>query len=86
MMEKLRSSQNEVETAFSMMLPDQRIEVRLKSIVEYMDEYDESTGMIVFGMPKAAIERKGADIVAPSYKIADIIIKKVNEYVRGQDK
>lgn len=46
MMEKLRSSQQEVETAFSIMLPDQRIEARLKSIVEYMDEYDESTGMI----------------------------------------
>jgi two-component system chemotaxis response regulator CheB len=41
---------------------------------------------IVFGMPKAAIERKGADIVAPSYKIADIIIKRVNKCVRGQDK
>ncbi|MCF6096982.1 HD domain-containing protein [Thermovorax subterraneus] len=46
MMEKLRSSQSEVETAFSIMLPDQRIEARLKSIVEYMDEYDENTGMI----------------------------------------
>ncbi|SHM56906.1 CBS domain-containing protein [Caldanaerovirga acetigignens] len=46
MVEKLRSMQNEVETAFSIMLPDQRIEARLKSIVEYMDEYDESTGMI----------------------------------------
>jgi hypothetical protein len=46
MMERLRSSQSEVETAFSIMLPDQRIEARLKSIVEYMDEYDENTGMI----------------------------------------
>ncbi|HBT20549.1 MAG TPA: metal-dependent phosphohydrolase [Peptococcaceae bacterium] len=46
MVEKLRSSQSEVEAAFSIMLPDQRIETRLKSIVEYMDEYDESTDMI----------------------------------------
>lgn len=46
MMQKLRSSQNEVETAFSIMLPDQRIETRLKSIPEYMDEYDETTGMV----------------------------------------
>jgi len=46
MMQKLRSSQNEVEMAFSIMLPDQRIETRLKSIPEYMDEYDESTGMV----------------------------------------
>jgi len=46
MMQKLRSSQNEVETAFSIMLPDQRIEARLKSVPEYMDEYDESTGMV----------------------------------------
>jgi HD-GYP domain-containing protein (c-di-GMP phosphodiesterase class II) len=49
LVEKLRNTQGEVETAFSIMLPDQRIEVRLKSIVEYMDEYDESTGMIKQG-------------------------------------
>jgi len=46
LMERLQETQNEVEKAFSVMLPDQRIEARLKSIVEYMDEYDESTGMI----------------------------------------
>lgn len=28
------------------MLTDQRIETRLKSIVEYTDEYDKTTGMI----------------------------------------
>lgn len=33
---------------------------------------------IVFGMPKEAIERGGADIVAPSYKIAEEIIKALN--------
>ncbi len=32
---------------------------------------------IVFGMPKEAIERGGAEIVAPSYKIADEIVKAV---------
>ncbi len=34
---------------------------------------------IVFGMPKAAIERGGADFVAPSYKIAEYIVKAVYE-------
>lgn len=33
---------------------------------------------IVFGMPKEAIERGGAEIVAPSYQIAEEIIKAVN--------
>ncbi|WP_027416400.1 protein-glutamate methylesterase/protein-glutamine glutaminase [Aneurinibacillus terranovensis] len=37
---------------------------------------DESTA-IVFGMPRAAIERGGAEIVVPSYRIADEIIKAV---------
>lgn len=46
LMRQLEETQNEVETAFSVMLPDHRLEARLKSIVEYMDEYDESTGMI----------------------------------------
>lgn len=39
---------------------------------------DESTA-IVFGMPREAIERGGAEIVVPSYKIADAIIKAVNK-------
>ncbi len=34
---------------------------------------------IVFGMPKAAIERGGADYIAPSYKIAEYIVKAVYE-------
>ena len=38
---------------------------------------DESTAG-VFGMLKEAIERGGADIVAPSYRIADEIVKAVN--------
>jgi len=33
---------------------------------------------IVFGMPREAIERGGADIVVPSYEIADEIIKAVH--------
>lgn len=37
---------------------------------------DESTA-IVFGMPREAIERGGAQIVVPSYKIADEIVKAV---------
>lgn len=38
---------------------------------------DESTA-VVYGMPREAIERGGADIVVPSYKIAKEIIKSVN--------
>ncbi|WP_073025690.1 protein-glutamate methylesterase/protein-glutamine glutaminase [Lutispora thermophila] len=37
---------------------------------------DESTA-VVFGMPREAIERGGAEIVVPSYRIADEIIKAV---------
>jgi two-component system chemotaxis response regulator CheB len=37
---------------------------------------DESTA-VVFGMPREAIERGGAEIVLPSYKIANAIIKAV---------
>ncbi|WP_422879785.1 CheB methylesterase domain-containing protein [Neomoorella thermoacetica] len=32
---------------------------------------------VVWGMPRAAIERGGADVVAPSYQIVDIIRRKV---------
>lgn len=32
---------------------------------------------VVWGMPRAAIERGGADVVAPSYRIANIICQKV---------
>ena len=39
---------------------------------------DESTA-VVFGMPREAIERGGAQIVLPSYKIADAIIKAVRK-------
>ncbi|NSW89557.1 MAG: chemotaxis response regulator protein-glutamate methylesterase [Firmicutes bacterium] len=38
---------------------------------------DESTA-VVFGMPREAIERGGAEIVVPSYKMADEIVKSVN--------
>lgn len=37
---------------------------------------DESTA-VVFGMPREAIQRGGADIVLPSYEIADAIVKAV---------
>ncbi|MCM8900742.1 HD domain-containing protein [Caldicoprobacter algeriensis] len=46
LLNQIKEIQEEVETAFLAMLPDQRIEARLKSIPEYMDEYDENTGMI----------------------------------------
>jgi len=39
---------------------------------------DESTA-VVFGMPREAIERGGAEIVLPSYKVADAIIKAVRK-------
>jgi len=39
---------------------------------------DESTA-VVFGMPKEAIARGGAEIVLPSYKVADAIIKAVRK-------
>lgn len=38
---------------------------------------DESTA-VVFGMPREAIERGGAEIVVPSYRIPDEIVKAVN--------
>lgn len=37
---------------------------------------DESTA-VVFGMPREAIERGGAEIVVPSYKMADAIVKAI---------
>ncbi len=46
LVKRLENAREEAETALAIMLPDQRIEVRLKSIVEYMDEYDEKTGKI----------------------------------------
>lgn len=39
---------------------------------------DESTA-VVFGMPREAIERGGAEIILPSYKIADAIVKAVRK-------
>ncbi len=39
---------------------------------------DESTA-VVFGMPREAIERGGAEIVVPSYRIADAITKAVRK-------
>jgi len=46
LVKRLENARKEAETALAIMLPDQRIEMRLKSIVEYMDEYDEKTGKI----------------------------------------
>ncbi len=44
---------------------------------------DESTA-IVFGMPQEAINRGGAEIVVPSYKIAEEIVKAVNRIQYAQ--
>jgi len=46
LVKRLENAREEAETALAIMLPDHRIETRLKSIVEYMDEYDEKTGKI----------------------------------------
>lgn len=46
LMEKVRQAQEEAELALATMLPDQRIERRLKEIIEYQDEYNEDTGRI----------------------------------------
>lgn len=35
---------------------------------------------VVWGMPKEAIQRGGADIVLPSHQIADEIVRKVRQW------
>lgn len=46
LMDMLKNSREEAEQALAVMLPDQRITSRLRSIAEYADEYDPSTGKI----------------------------------------
>jgi two-component system chemotaxis response regulator CheB len=50
--------------------------VKIRSAGGFTIAEDESTA-VVFGMPREAIERGGAEIVAPSYKIAEEIVKAV---------
>jgi len=55
-----------------------RAMVKIRQAGGYTIAESEETA-IVFGMPKEAIRMGGADIVLPSYEIADEIIKRVNE-------
>lgn len=57
--------------------------VRVRKEGGYTIAESEETA-IVYGMPREAIERGGADIVLPSYQIADAIIRKIDQW--KQDK
>lgn len=57
--------------------------VRVRKAGGYTIAESEETA-IVYGMPREAIERGGADIVLPSYQIADAIIRKIDQW--KQDK
>ncbi|MGB9850913.1 MAG: HD domain-containing protein [Moorellaceae bacterium] len=46
LLDLLRTAREEAEQALAVMLPDQRITTRLRSVVEYEDEYDPATGKI----------------------------------------
>jgi len=50
--------------------------VKIKQNGGYTIAESEETA-VVFGMPAEAIRLRGADIVLPSYRIADEIIRKV---------
>jgi two-component system chemotaxis response regulator CheB len=62
---------------------DMMVEIRKKGGFTIAESEETA---VVYGMPRAAIERGGADIIAPAYKIGDIILKKVNEYARVSHK
>lgn len=62
---------------------DMMVEIRKKGGFTIAESEETA---VVYGMPRAAIERGGADIVTPAYKIGDIILKKVNEYARVSHK
>ncbi|MGB9825855.1 MAG: HD domain-containing protein [Desulfofundulus sp.] len=58
LLRQLRAAQEEAETALNTLLPDQRLENRLKSIVEYTDEYDPTSGKIrITGIIKEGVYR-----------------------------
>lgn len=58
LLRQLRAAQEEAETALNTLLPDQRLENRLKSIVEYTDEYDPVSGKIrITGTIKEGVYR-----------------------------
>jgi len=52
--------------------------VKIRNAGGFTIAEDESTA-VVFGMPREAIERGGAEIVVPSYKMADAIIQAVRK-------
>lgn len=56
--------------------------VRVRKAGGYTIAESEETS-IVFGMPREAIERGGADTVLPCYQIADAIIRKLDQWKRG---
>lgn len=58
---------------------DMMVEIRKRGGLTIAESQETA---IVYGMPRAAKERGGAEIVAPAYKISDILSKKVNEYAR----
>ncbi len=55
---------------------DAMVEIRKAGGITIAESEDSA---IVFGMPREAIERGGADIVAPSWEIANHIIRAVNK-------
>ncbi|WP_258360025.1 HD domain-containing protein [Moorella sulfitireducens] len=62
--EKVKHAQLEAELALATLLPDQRVEARLRSIVEYMDEYDAGTGKIkVTGVIREGVYRHVINIL-----------------------
>ncbi|MGB9661744.1 MAG: HD domain-containing protein [Moorellaceae bacterium] len=64
LMERVRQAQEEAELALATMLPDQRIERRLKDIIEYQDEYDEASGKIkITGIIKDGVYRHVINIL-----------------------
>ncbi|MDI3548778.1 MAG: hypothetical protein PWR10_2430 [Halanaerobiales bacterium] len=72
LVKRLENAREEAETALAIMLPDHRIEMRLKSIVEYMDEYDDETGKIkITGVIKNGVYKHVINIlklVADAFK------------------
>ncbi|PRR75749.1 HD domain-containing protein [Neomoorella humiferrea] len=64
LVEKVKYAQQEAEMALATLLPDQRVEARLRAIVEYMDEYDSATGRIkITGVIREGVYRHVINIL-----------------------
>lgn len=64
LVEKVKYAQQEAEMALATLLPDHRVEARLRSIVEYMDEYDTVTGRIkITGVIREGVYRHVINIL-----------------------